>query len=195
MEVADNAPLASPEPTNSRTATDTPTPSPNPTVPSTSTPTPEPTAYAGFSATVRSNANLRAGPGTDHDIVGLAESGELVTIYRRTDDGWLSISESDDLWIGSTLVDIGVSLDDIPRPGEQLAQIEGVDRQGSSQGQAVDATQLGDSEVEETPAATSTPTATPIPDNAGPDRVDQLRGHIRRRRGHPLGLLNRLLSR
>lgn len=87
------------------------------------TPTTVPTPVALF--TVSTNANLRAGPGTEYDIVGLAESGETLDVFARTADGWLQIDAFGKLWIGSSLGELDQSLSSIPIAGDQIENLSG----------------------------------------------------------------------
>ncbi len=80
--------------------TDTPTPSPEP--PSTSTPTPVPASTQAL-VTVKSNANLRGGPGENHPIVGKATAGQQLTVTARTtaNDWWQVTYAGGSAWISS----------------------------------------------------------------------------------------------
>ena len=87
-------PTRTPTPTASPTATDTSTPTPRPTP--TFTPTPGPA--------VNVQANLRAGPGIQYDIVGGRNEGDDVHPIAQTHDGlWLELSGGQ--WIYASLVD------------------------------------------------------------------------------------------
>lgn len=101
--VEETAPETTPKPTN--TATSIPT--------STLTPTP---LYVGF-LTVRQNSNLRAGPGSDYEVVGSANSGDELPIYGRNSDGtWLQVDEDGLTWIWVELVDLPLEIASIPVP-------------------------------------------------------------------------------
>ena len=53
---------------------------------------------------VTNNSNLRAGPGTDFDIVGKAAEGDLVTVVGQNDDGtWYQLDDSN--WIAAFLAE------------------------------------------------------------------------------------------
>ena len=65
------------------------------------TPVPAPTSNA---YTVRSNANVRGGPGTNYQIVGSRQAGDSVQPIGRTEDAqWLKLV--DEHWIYAPLVD------------------------------------------------------------------------------------------
>lgn len=68
-------------------------------VANTPVPVPDSSAY-----TVRSNANVRGGPGTNYQIVGSRQAGDSVQPIGRTEDGqWLELV--DEHWIYAPLVD------------------------------------------------------------------------------------------
>ncbi|MCB0201826.1 MAG: SH3 domain-containing protein, partial [Anaerolineae bacterium] len=118
-----SAPTATPEPTDTSIPAPTDTPAPSPTdapptatptqviptdtpLPPTPTDTPEPTAtptQAGPAAEVKSQSlNVRAGPGTDHPIIGSASQGDALAVLGRTEDGsWLNIElpNGDQGWV------------------------------------------------------------------------------------------------
>jgi hypothetical protein len=85
-----------------------------------STPTPTPTrpairiAQPKEAATVRVDTlNLRAGPSTDHDVLGTAQGGdELEILGRNTDGTWIQVYTSDDTeaWIYLDLVTVAEGL-------------------------------------------------------------------------------------
>lgn len=101
----ETVPTTTPGPTNTATAIPT----------STFTPTPTP-LYVGF-LTVRQNANLRAGPGSDYEVVGSANGGDELPIYGRNTDGtWLQVDEDGLTWIWAELVDLPLEIASIPVP-------------------------------------------------------------------------------
>ena len=124
-----SAPTAAPEPTDTQIPAPTDTPAPTPSdapptatptqviptdtpLPPTPTDTPEPTAtptQAGPAAEVKSQSlNVRAGPGTDHPIIGSASQGDALAVLGRTEDGsWLNIElpNGDQGWVSASLLD------------------------------------------------------------------------------------------
>ncbi len=100
-------PTAAPTPTPQPTATSTPVPSPTPTT----TPTPEPVQLARVTAQA---ANVRSGPGTENEKVGLVVEGDLLEVLGE-EEGWYRIrphelSEDSTLegegWIFGELVEL-----------------------------------------------------------------------------------------
>ena len=66
-------------------------------------------------ATAASAANLRAGPGTNFDIVGNVALDQNLPVYGRNQDGsWLSLSLTDTLWIWTDLVILPIDREAIP---------------------------------------------------------------------------------
>lgn len=66
--------------------------------------TPAPTASAAPSMQVKSSANLRSGPGTNHPIVGRAQPGQQVTVVAQNETGdWYQLSDGN--WIAAFLVE------------------------------------------------------------------------------------------
>lgn len=68
-------------------------------------------------------ANLRAGPGTDFEVIGEVEAGQEVRIRAQTAAGdWLQMeSEDEEVWIAAFLVDVPAGLElpiqaDLPTP-------------------------------------------------------------------------------
>lgn len=108
VEVAESSvekaePTATSKPTNTATAIPT----------STFTPTP---LYVGF-LTVLQNANLRAGPGSDYEVIGSVNGGDELPIYGRNSDGtWLQVDEDGLTWIWAELVDLPLEIASIPVP-------------------------------------------------------------------------------
>jgi hypothetical protein len=82
-----------PMPTSTTPATPTDTPSPEPTTtPTEAPPTPSPTPSLP-TVRVEVDLNVRAGPGTGYDRVGLLTAGSKVTIIGRNDDySWWQIA-------------------------------------------------------------------------------------------------------
>lgn len=99
---------ATPAPTTLPTSISPPAPSPT-RLPS---PTPPPDAVVNVEA-----LNLRAGPDTVYDKVGLLHKGdELEAVARTTTGDWLEVTAPDGTagWVFSTYVDLNISLEDIP---------------------------------------------------------------------------------
>jgi hypothetical protein len=102
-------PRPSPVPTLARLPTVTPprpTLTPLPTIPPiVLSPTPEPSVE--LLAVVVRNANIRSGPGTDYEIVGIAEEGMQIALIGMR-DGWYAMSTAEGLegWMSETVLEI-----------------------------------------------------------------------------------------
>lgn len=165
--------------TSERTASDSPavvsaTPTLSPQLTSTrkNTATPEPTLESvkqfEVKVHVRSNANLRSGPGTNFDIVGTTIAGQELTVFSRTEDGWLNIDQEGDVWIGSSLVELDISLDSIPLPGELSPNLDSLaDASISNTQSSSTPSPSATASASVTPSASPTPTSTPLPESAG----------------------------
>lgn len=57
-------------------------------------------------AIVRSNANVRGGPSTDFEKVGVVMAGESLPVYA-IENGWAKLDEAGTRWIGTTLLELG----------------------------------------------------------------------------------------
>jgi stage II sporulation protein P len=151
-------------PTATPSATPTPTPTPFPTppppdspvpTPAPPTPTPTPTPTATVTATLvagADGANVRAGPGTEHDLLGTLDSGATAVVKGSFEDWYLIDYEGTPAWVASWVVE-ATDLD-----------VPGVDETG-----AVIATPSG---PQPTPTATlvageGTPTVTLVAGEAG----------------------------
>lgn len=94
-------------------ATLTPTPYPTPT-PTMALPTTTPSPDAVVKADV---LNLRAGPGTDYDVVGQVRDGDTLVITGRTSAGdWLEVitPNGSEGWVAASFVQINVDLEEAP---------------------------------------------------------------------------------
>ena len=116
-----DTPTPSPAPTNTPTATafppptETPipptaTPSPTntpvpPTATPTTTPSPEPEASPPLVSPNDGNVNLRRGPGTNYEIIGVLADGESLEIVgRNADSSWWEVSIPDGLaWVADSV--------------------------------------------------------------------------------------------
>lgn len=79
----------------------TPVPEPPTATPVVLVPTEAPAAPAG--PVVASDANLRAGPGTDYEVLGGAFTGESLQVVEQTADGaWLHLASG--AWIAASMV-------------------------------------------------------------------------------------------
>jgi hypothetical protein len=151
QETAVDTPTATTVPTNTPTPTSTPTEAPTatstlePTATWTKTPTRTPTRTPTKTPTPQPMAivdtetlNVRGGPGTDYDILGVVNKGdELVIVGRLADNSWYQIDyKRQKGWIFGGLV-IAENADDVPV--------------------------ITDIPPTNTPAATPTPTETPTP--------------------------------
>jgi hypothetical protein len=79
-------PTITPSPTTAPTATPAPSLTPSPTVAPTPTPAP-PTPTPTPATVVNTNANLRAGPGVSHPLVGSLTAGQSVKVIARNPIG------------------------------------------------------------------------------------------------------------
>lgn len=97
-------------PTATPTITSTPISTPTVTTTPTVTPTPIPTADPDSVIVVQvARGNVRSGPGTQHDIVGVVESGDILRGPIQESSGWYQfccIDEGETAWISSTLVTV-----------------------------------------------------------------------------------------
>jgi uncharacterized protein YraI len=58
-------------------------------------------------ATVKTRANVRSGPSTDYEILGVAEVDETLTITGLTDSNWYQVSYNDQVgYIAANLVTV-----------------------------------------------------------------------------------------
>ncbi len=79
-------PTVTPTPTNTPQPTSTPVPASTPT--STETPTPMPTAGAEINV---ATLNVRGGPGTEYEKIGLLQKGDGVWVLGQTANGWYEV--------------------------------------------------------------------------------------------------------
>ncbi|MEM7031251.1 MAG: SH3 domain-containing protein [Chloroflexota bacterium] len=108
-----------PEPTSTPTATLEPTPAPIVTSPTeTSTPEPEPAPILAVPmvSAVDSNVNLRSGPGTNFERVGVLLQGDSLEIIGRNEDSswWQVLTEDDVSWIAASVTEASNINDSIP---------------------------------------------------------------------------------
>ena len=93
---------------HANSTTDTPKPSATPTL----------TATQAVEARVpKGNINLRSGPGTYYDRIGVTKQDEQILVLSRTEDGaWLRIINSEDLgcWIAAEFVVLPGKVEDLP---------------------------------------------------------------------------------
>ncbi len=88
------------------TATQVPTARPAPTA------TPAP---AGFATVTYDLVNLRAGPGTDFEVIGQVVLGDELPIYAQNEDGsWFVTDEGGQTWIASWLLDFDGDISTVP---------------------------------------------------------------------------------
>ncbi|MFN8450336.1 MAG: serine hydrolase [Anaerolineae bacterium] len=86
---------------------------------STATPLPPTTPPNAVTGTVLGEINVRYGPGTEYDRVGVAQAGDVLTITaRNTQVPWVQVSYPDSpngfAWVLADLLEIQGSLDDVP---------------------------------------------------------------------------------
>ena len=115
----------SPEPSATATQASTPREPPTPTLAKTITPTvtrtaqPSPTHSSTPvpSSSATANVNLRAGPGTDHPVVGALKQGESADIVGRTSDGaWykVKLASGSIAWVSAAYVSTESDPDALP---------------------------------------------------------------------------------
>ena len=116
VEPESTATPTEPLPTNTPTSlppTETPVPTPTEAPPTEIPPTEvlEPVILAGDS-----NINLRSGPGTDYETVGiLGSGGSLKIVGRNADSSWWQVSASEGLaWVAASVVTANNVDDSIP---------------------------------------------------------------------------------
>lgn len=97
-------------PTATPTITSTPISTPTVTTTPTVTPTPAPTADPDSVIVVEAaRGNVRSGPGTQHDIVSVVESGDILQGPIQESSGWYQfccVNEGETAWISGTLVSV-----------------------------------------------------------------------------------------
>ncbi len=142
-----------------------PTPTPLPPPP-TATPTPTPTLppFTPVSVTTTTNANLRAGPGTNFDIAGNTTLGQTVVVTARdATGGWLLLDSNS--WIAVQLVQGLPAVETIPvydpnaPPTPTLAAADAVIPTATSPAATTPVT--GTAALTTTPTAPLLPTPTP----------------------------------
>lgn len=100
--------------------------------------TPDQSSISQGNATVINKANLRAGPGTDHAVVGAVEQGDTIELVASNDAGdWYQLASG--AWIAAFLVD---------NAPDGLSAVDG----GAAQPQP----------AEETPVPSAAPSARPV---------------------------------
>lgn len=90
--------------------TSPPPPSPTPTAPPTATPLPD--AVVSVEA-----LNLRTGPGTAFERVGLLREGEVLEVVARSEAGdWLVVTTTEGVegWVSASYVTLGIPVQNIP---------------------------------------------------------------------------------
>lgn len=94
-------------PTLTRKPTSTPTHTPTPRPTSTSTPTPLPDAVVDVEV-----GNLRAGPGTEYDVIGQVKKGDNVTVFTRNSvSNWVKVQVSSQSgWLSVSLLELNIPL-------------------------------------------------------------------------------------
>lgn len=113
-------PIETPEPTDTplSTPTDTPPPLPTDTPMPTNTPVPSPTPKPDL-AVVAASLNVRGGPGTAYEIIGVAEEGDTLVVRGQAYDcAWLLVEfgAGDEGWVtgAADYVDLNLVCTDIP---------------------------------------------------------------------------------
>jgi uncharacterized protein YraI len=158
-------PTATPLPTDTLVPTDTPLPTDTPTA----TNTPEPVRFAVVIAD--GAINVRGGPDTTFDIVGVAQPGEQLLIIGENDDAsWYNVLLPDSTpgWVAAFLVRVDIVTE--PVPTEESADV-GHDKNSilvRAGSRAKSPHNQGDEptpapEETEEPTATVMPTVTPTP--------------------------------
>ena len=112
---------------------------------------------------VNNNANLRAGPGTDFDIVGSVDEGDTVVVVGENEDGsWYQLD--DDNWIAAFLVDPATTEDEA---ASEEASDAATESEPESEPVGESTTAESSTDEDET-ADASTATATPSPTRTVP---------------------------
>ena len=109
-------PTDTPSPTDTPTNTPTQTPTNTPKATATPTDTPAPTATPTPAVTIVKNANLRAGPGTNYQIVGKVSPGDSIQVTGKDKSGkWYQVKTKtvDEAWIADFLLK-GVNAKELP---------------------------------------------------------------------------------
>ncbi len=110
---------ATPTATETAIPTDTATPIPTDTATPTATATPIPTVPRTFiwGTVTAESLNIRAGPGTDYDIVERLIEGTTVELIGRNEEGdWFQIRLYDDLegWVKAEWIQTEADIDSLP---------------------------------------------------------------------------------
>lgn len=122
QEIVREEPTAtdSPEPTATPAPTRPPTDTPGPTkTPLPPTDTPEPTITPDVPYVVKQSdgdANLRLGPGTDYEVVGVLKNGDSLNIIgRNSDSSWWQVStQNGEAWVATGIVVAHNVTDNVP---------------------------------------------------------------------------------
>ena len=139
QELIDQASGTTPVPATTATVTATTPLTPTTAVTPTAAATPVPAATTTVSPTTTTDANLRAGPGTEFPIIGGTINGQAINIVGRNADGtWFRLDNTG--WIFGELVANPPALDTVP-----VVNADGTPVEGATNTQA--------------PAATPTPAA------------------------------------
>ncbi|MCS6849461.1 MAG: SH3 domain-containing protein [Anaerolineae bacterium] len=112
--------VEAPEPTAAPTAIPTPettlvpTPEPSPAEAAAATATPSPTAAPGITV-INDFVNLRAGPGTNYDLVGRLNQGQTARVTGKSSDGrWWQVSvEGRTVWVSGQFVQANDAANDV----------------------------------------------------------------------------------
>ena len=104
-------------PTPSAAVTPRP-PAPTPTVPPTATPVPEPTPTSIPTAIVTADAlNLRVGPGTGYDRLGLVRLGDELKVVGRNEAGdWIAVVAPGGInaWVAVEYTKLNAAVESLP---------------------------------------------------------------------------------
>ena len=108
---------STPEPTPALVVTPRP-PAPTPTTPAAPTPVPEPTSTPVLMAIVTADAlNLRAGPGTEYDRLGLVRLDDELRVVGRNEAGdWIAVVAPGGInaWVAVEYTRLNVTVESLP---------------------------------------------------------------------------------
>lgn len=103
----------------------------------------------GGKVVVKEDANLRKGPGTEHDVVKSADAGTELERTGTSDNGWTRVKvDGEELYISNSLVEEKVSVTD--KDGTVVLTAEANLRKGPGTGYDVIATEKKGTELERT---------------------------------------------
>jgi uncharacterized protein YraI len=169
LAISNDLMTATPSPVATVTATATPSRTP------TKTRTPTPSATPFNSTTANSKGLLFSGPGEVYESVGQVSEGDRLSLYGRTESGWVKLNFEGTIWTHSSLINTPDNFLAIPTV-ESIPPTPTVTPTSTSTPTATTTpsptlTPTNTTTPTNTPSPTNTPTPTvtptPIPNNAG----------------------------